>query len=98
MSCDTSLTISCLSRSREFQDARPYEVPDLLELQTSCGPVEPRCKSIASLVVKPFGLRKLQGILQRTLLAVERDQHRQIPLIHRNVASTEVGQQGFGCL
>ena len=90
-----SLHIPCLSRGGEFKDARPYEVPDLLELQTSCGPVEARCQSIAKLAVQPFCLRKLQGILQRAFLAVERDQHRQIPLVHTNAADTEVGKQGF---
>ena len=89
---------SCLSRSRKLQDARPYKVPDLLELQASSGPVEARCQNRAGLVVQPFDLRKLQGILQRAFLGIVQDQHREIPLVHSNVANTEIWKQGFGCL
>ena len=48
MNRDMLLAASCFSCNREFQDARLYEIPDLLELQTSCcpveGPMSVRCK------------------------------------------------------
>ena len=34
------MAISCISRSREFEDTRFCEVPDLLELETGGGPVQ----------------------------------------------------------
>ena len=54
-----------------------------------------KCQSITRLAAQPSRSRKVQGILQRALLAVECDPHRQVPLVQTNVANTEVGKQGF---
>lgn len=40
ISCDILSAYPSPSRSRKFEDARFCKVPDLLELQASCGPVE----------------------------------------------------------
>ena len=54
-----------------------------------------QCQDIARLLAQPFGLRKLQVILRRALLGDVQDSHRQILLVHTDVADTEVGKQGF---
>ena len=94
MSTQLTYIASYLSRSREFEDTRFCEVPDFLELQTSCGAVE--CPvSTRDKASRPVGLREFQGILQRALPGVVQNPHCQILLVHTNVAHTEVGKHGF---